>query len=127
MWNAVLAAEEDASKIDVLNALPGIERSLERGGVVGGADPGVVEENVDAPELLPDLRVEVLDLVLVGDIRLDRQLTLRARVEVHHHEPPTLFVEDPRRLGPDAAGGTCDHAYLPLQPSGHRAQPPSVA
>ena len=65
------------------------------------------------------------DLLLVGHVRLERQLALRARIEVHAHDPGALRREQPRGLGPDAAGGARDHADLPLEPSRH--QPSSVA
>ena len=51
MRDAVLAAEEHALEVDVLDALPGLERGVEHRRVVGRRDPGVVEEHVDPAEL----------------------------------------------------------------------------
>ena len=86
--DAVLAAEEDAAQVDVLDPLPGLERGVEHRGVVGRVDAGVVEEHVDAAHLLARLAVHVADLLLVGDVGRDRQLALRsARVEVDADDP----------------------------------------
>jgi hypothetical protein len=43
MRDAVLAAQEDALEVDVLHALPRLERRFEHRRVVGRGDPGVVE------------------------------------------------------------------------------------
>ena len=49
----VLAAEEDAAQVDVLDPLEDLERRIEDRSVLGRVDPGVVEEDVDPAELAP--------------------------------------------------------------------------
>jgi len=66
--DAVLAAQEHAAQVDVLHALPGIERRLDHGAVLRGGDAGVVEQHVDSSELLEHARVHVGHLLLVGHV-----------------------------------------------------------
>ena len=56
----VLAAEEDAARVDRLHAVPGLDRRVEHRGVVVGRDAGVVVEDVDAAEALRGLRATSL-------------------------------------------------------------------
>ena len=120
----MLAAEEDRLQVHVLDALPGLERGVQYRDVVVGADPGVVEEDVDPAHLLRRPRVHLADGVLVGDVGLQSQLALGALGQVHSHDASALLGKYASRLGPDAAGGPRDHADLPVKPAGHQ---PSVA
>ena len=119
----MLAAEEDAAHVDVLDTLPGLEWLLEDRGVVAGVDAGVVEEHVDASELVADALVHVGDLALVGDVDLQRQVADRAGADVGAGDLRSLGHEQPRRLGADAAGRSRDHADLALEPSCHQLPP----
>jgi hypothetical protein len=123
----VLAAEEDAAQVDVLDALPGLEVGLQDRAVVGGVDAGVVHQHVDATELLAGLGEGGADLLLVGDVGSDRQRPDRLLgVEVDADDRGTLGGEEARRGGADPARGPGDHADLVLQPRRH-GQPSSVA
>jgi hypothetical protein len=115
----VLAAQEHASQVGVLHAPPGLERRVEHRRVAGRADARVVEQDVDAPELVPDPRVHPAYLVLVGDVRLDRELADRAGLDVHAHDASPLRGEQPRGLGPDSARRARDHAHLAGKPRHH--------
>jgi GMP synthase-like glutamine amidotransferase len=121
----VLAAEEDPAQVDVLDPLPGLERGVEDRLVVGRVDPGVVHQDVDPAHLLADPGVGVADLVLVGDVGLDRELALGLGLEVDADDARALGREQPRRLGADPARGAGDDADPVLQTSSH--QPSSVA
>ena len=57
-----------------------------------------------------------LDLVLVGDVALDREIALGLGAEVHADDPRALGHEPPRGLGADAARGAGDHADLAVEP-----------
>ena len=77
--DAVLAAEEDDLQVDVLHALPGLERRVEHRGVVVGRDAGVVEQHVDAAELARARAAYIVgDRVLVGDVDGEREIARRA-------------------------------------------------
>src|SRR5439155_1030108 len=69
--DAVLAAEEDALRVDGLDAVPGLDRRVEDRGVVVGRDPGVVVEDVDTAEPLGRGAHHRRDLLLVGDVHLE--------------------------------------------------------
>ena len=123
--DAELAAQEDRLEVDVLHPVPGLDRGVEDRGVVLGRDAGVVEQHVDLPELLARLRVHALDLLGVGHVGLDRRGRPTASgAQVHAHHLGPLGLEQPRRLGADAARGAGDHADLALQSA---AISPSVA
>ena len=74
------------------------------------------------------MRVKLSNIwgLLVADVCLDRQLAEGAGVEVDADHPRSLCGEQLRGRGAYAAGGSGDHADLPLQSSGHCAQLPSV-
>ena len=103
-------------QVHVLDPLPGLERRLEHGGVVGRVDAGVVEENVDPAELLASPGVHPLDLGLVGDVGLDRELALRASGDIDAGDPCALRGEEPRRVAPMPLAAPGDDADLSLQP-----------
>ena len=75
----MLAAEEDALRVDVLHALPRLDGRLEDAGVVGGRDAGVVVEDVDAAEALARRRVHRATPRLVGDVGVMRERLAFAR------------------------------------------------
>jgi hypothetical protein len=116
MGNPVLAAEEDALEVDVLDPLPRLHRRVQHRGVVGRADPRVVEEDVDAAELVLRPGVHVPDLVGVRDVGLDRQVALRPRVEVDADDARALSLEQPGGPGADPARRAGDHADLAVEP-----------
>jgi hypothetical protein len=64
----VLAAEVDGLEVDVLDALPGVHLRLQDRVVVRRGDAGVVEEDVDAAEVLR--RLPVHPLHVVGSVTL---------------------------------------------------------
>ena len=115
--DAVLAAQEDRPQVHVLDPLPGLERGLDRRGVVVGIDARVVHQDVDAAELLSRARVHLTHLVLVGHVDLHPDLAHLRLVQVGGHDARALGLEHPRGLGPDAAGGAGDHAHLAVEPS----------
>jgi hypothetical protein len=115
--DAVLAAEEHRAHVHVLDPLPRLQRGVEHGLVVAGVDARVVEEHVDAAELLPRRLVHRLDLPLVGHVGDDRQVPDRVLDQVHAHDRGALLAEQPRGLRADAARGARDHADLAVQPS----------
>jgi hypothetical protein len=123
--DAVLAAQEDAERVHVLHALPGVDRSLDDRGVVGRVDSRVVEENVDAAELVAHPRVHRLDLALVGDVAGKPQLALGVVADVDSDDPGALGGEHPRGDRPDPTGGAGDHAHPSLEPPCHVIPPRS--
>jgi hypothetical protein len=68
MRDPVFAAEEDALRVDVLNALPGVDLGLEHRIVVSRHDPGVVVEDVDAAVALRSGAEHLLDALGIGDV-----------------------------------------------------------
>src|SRR3954454_7521337 len=125
MRDPVLAAEEDRLQVDVLHALPGIEPGLQDGVVVGRRDPGVVEEHVDAPELVLRALVHPADVVLVRHVSRQRKIPRSALLKIGTDDLRALFLEHSDRFGTDAAGRAGYDADLALQASTH--QPSSVA
>jgi hypothetical protein len=113
----MLAAEEDAGQVDVLDPPPGLERGLERREVVRRRDPRVVEEPVDPPALLAHARVERAHLVLIGDVGGDRRIAGRVLAQVNPRDRRALGLEQPHRLGADPSGGARDHAHLAVEPT----------
>src|SRR4051794_6130586 len=125
MRDPVLAAKEDRPQVDVLHALPGIEPSLQHGVVVGRRDAGVVEEHVDAPELVLGALVHPADVVLVRHVSGQGKIPGRALLKIGADYLRALFLEQRDRFGTDAAGRAGYDADLALQASSH--QPSSVA
>ena len=82
-----------------------------------GGDPGVVEQHVDAAELLAHLRVGVVHRVLVGDVGHDREVARGVGQQVDADDGRALVLEalDGRRA--DAAGGAGDDADLAREPA----------
>ena len=80
-------------------------------------------EDVDAAELLGRSLVHATYLLLVRHVGFERELSLRAGVDVHTHYLRPLLREQARRLRTDAARGPRDHTYLPVEPSGHQVSP----
>ena len=118
--DAVLAAQEDRLEVDVLHPLPCLQRRFEHRRVVVGGDARVVEEHVDAAELVAHARVHVTHRCLVGDVDLERQVAGRTVVQVDADDASALARE---RLGgcrSDAPGRAGDHAHLPVQATRHR-------
>ena len=115
--DAVLAAEEDRLQVDVLHPLPRLLGGVEDGGVVGGGDAGVVEQHVDRPELRAHARVQLADLVLVGDVDREREVAGRVVGEVDADDGGALVLEalDARRADP--ARGAGDDADLAREPA----------
>ena len=111
-------------QVDVLHALPGLERRLEHRGVVVGGDAGVVEQHVDAAELLGDLRVHLLHRVLLGHVDGQREVAGRAVEQVDADDLRALALERLDGRGADAAGRARDDATLPSSRPG--TQLPSV-
>ena len=101
-----LAAQVDAGEVDLLHPAPGVEVGVEDRVVVGRADPGVVERDVDrAVGVLggPEQRV---DLLLVGDV----DVGVGPRVAVLGRERRAAGVVDvaddhPGALGDEALDG----------------------
>jgi hypothetical protein len=125
VWDAVLAAQEDAAQVDLLHALPDLERGVEHRAVVGRVDAGVVEQHVDAAEAPVRLAVHGGDGLLVADIGHDRQVHAADVGQVDAHDPSALLGEAQRDIGADPAGGAGDDANLVLEATRH--QPLSVA
>jgi hypothetical protein len=131
---AVPAAEEDALRVHVLDALPGLDGRVEDGRVVRRRDACVVVEHVDPAEPLDGRGHHLLDRVLVGDVDPGGECLpgahrhgLLGRVEHHVRGADTgaLGREQDRRLTPHAASGAGDHAHLSVQPSRHLSPPSS--
>src|SRR5205823_9528190 len=119
--DAVLAAEEDTLRVDVLHPLPCLDARLEHGRVVGGRDAGIVVEHVDAAKALGRLGVYVRNSLLVGDVDLYRErlarterdrLFRRLGVYVRDTDTGPLPGEENRRLAAHAAARTRDDRHL---------------
>jgi hypothetical protein len=114
----VLAAQEDGLRVDVLHALPGVERCVEHRRVVVGGDAGVVEEHVEPPVLLACARVHVADRLVVRHVGGEREVhAFDVAVQVDAHDRRPLVAEARGRHRPDAAGGARDHAHLAVEPA----------
>ena len=129
----VLAAEEDALRVDVLDALPRLDARVENGRVVARRDAGVVVEDVDAAEALGGRGAHRAHVVLVGDVHAERERIARAQrdrllgerdVEVGDADLRALGREHDRRLATHAAAGSRDDADLPVE-SAPSLSPPS--
>ena len=108
--NAVLAGQEDAGQVRVLDPAPGLQAGVQRRTVAGIHQPHVVVDDVEPAVLPHDLLIHRLDLRLVGQIGLhrepaDRMLDL---VDANHHA--TLAREPPGDRPADHAPGPVDHA-----------------
>ena len=130
--DAVLAAEEDALRVDVLHSLPRLDRRVEHRAVVGRRDARVVVEHVDTAEALGGLCRHRANAILVGDVHPDRERlagTERDRflcgveVDVGDADASPLRREDDGRLTAHTAAGSRDHANLAVEPAAHQ---PSV-
>ena len=120
----VLAAEEDAARVDGLHAIPRLGRGVQDRRVVVGRDPGVVVEDVDAAEALRRRVHHRLDVGLLRHVRLEREgvagaesdrLLRGLQVHVGGAHLGALLGEEDRRLAAHAAAGTGDHADLSIQ------------
>ena len=128
----VLAAEEDALRVHVLDALPRLDGRVEDGRVVGRRDAGVVVEHVDAAEALgrgglssprrppPPRRSPGTRTPRPGRARPSPP---RAPVDVGDADLRALRGEDERRLAAHPPPGARDHAHLAVQTSRPSAQP----
>ena len=125
MRDPVLAAEEDALRVDVLHALPRLDLRLEDRGVVRGHDPRVVVEDVDSAVALGRRGVHGLHAVGVGDVHLLEEglaalgcgrLALLG-IDVGDADACALLREEDRGLPADAAGGAGDDGDFSVQAS----------
>ena len=121
----MLAAEEDASCVDRLHAVPRLNGGVQDGGVVVRGDACVVVEDVDAAEPLGRLGAHPANVLLFRHVRLHRECVAGAQgdrllgsLEVHvgRADLRTLLGEENRRLPAHTAAGTRDHADLSLKP-----------
>src|SRR5215213_5883945 len=122
----ILAAQENAPPVHVLDALPGFELRLQNRVVVGWGDAGVVEEHVYAPEALRRLAVHPLDVAFVGYVGVDVEafylggrLLARLVRQVRYADPGVFFGEAAGRLAANAAGSAGYHGDLSTQASRH--------
>src|SRR5262249_5404565 len=121
----VAAAEVDAPRVHGEHAIPGVGLGLQDRRVVGGHDPGVVVENVDAAVAAAGGRVHRVDAGGVGAVALledrlaaaGRRLLPALRADVGHAHGGALFGEERGRLAPDPAGRAGDHRDLAVEPS----------
>ncbi len=127
----MLAAEEDALRVHVLDALPDLDGCVDDGGVVAGRDAGVVVEDVDSAESLRRGPHHPRHLALVGHVHpdgerralgaeTDRLLGCR---EIHVGDADTRAFggEDLRGDAAHPAAGAGDHARLPVE-AAHQAR-----
>ena len=119
-----LAAQVDRGEVDLLHSAPGVELGVEDGVVVGWADAGVVEGDIDRPELVLGGHEQGVDVSLAHDVAA--------------YEASSDLVGDPRPvrlvevadddLGPllrkpsnggqaDARAPSGDHRDLALEPA----------
>ncbi len=129
----VLAAEVDALRVHVLDAIPGVCLGDEDRVVVGRRDARVVVEDVDAAESLGRRGVHRLHVVLARDVGAhgerralgaERDGLLGEReVDVGDAHLRALSREHDRALAAHSAAGAGDHADLALEPSRHDRQP----
>lgn len=94
----------DADHIDVEDAVPFLV--IVAGDVSGGADPGVVDDDVDAAERVDHGGDGAVHGIRVGDVALHRE---KARVvdgngAVQNRHPGAALLQQRRRGGADAAG-----------------------
>ena len=124
----MLAAEEDALRVHVLDPLPRLHARVEHRAVVAGRDAGVVVENVDAAEALGGRAVHRGDVLLRGDVAAERDyvalgvvggLLDESLVDVRRAHQGPLAGEEQRGLAAHAAPRAGDHADLSVEPSHH--------
>ena len=113
-----------------LDPLPRLDRRVEHGGVVVGRDAGVVVEDVDAAEPVGGRAHHRRDLLLVGDVDLERErsslgaerdrLLGAGELHVGGADLGALLREDHRSLASHPAAGAGDHGDLAVEPA-HQA------
>jgi hypothetical protein len=116
--DAVLAAEEDRAQVHVLHPLPRLQRGVEDGDVVVGADARVVEEDVQLPEGLLGERDHRLAVARRGDVGGERRRPLHRVGDLAHvdGDDPRAFADElDARLPADAAARAGDQRDLPVQ------------
>ena len=115
MRDPVLAAEEDALEVGVLDALPGGQRGLQDRVVVGRGDPRIVEQHVDLAEFVANPLVERDHRLLIGEVALERQLSDGMLEQVDADDAGALGRESVGGGKPDASGSAGDHAHLSVK------------
>jgi hypothetical protein len=120
--DAVLAAQEHAAHVHVLDPLPGLDGRVQHAHVLGRVDAGVVDQHVHAAELLLRAPVHAGHLLLVGHVGADVQVAGVALVQVDAHHGGPVLTEHARHLGTDAGSGAGDNADLPFEPAAHVAK-----
>ena len=119
------AAQVDALRVHVEHPVPGIRLGVEHGRVVGGHDPGVVVEHVDAAVPVHGCRVHRLHALGIGDVDLleerlaagSRRLLAGLGTDVGDADRRALLGEQLRRLAADPAPGAGDHDDLAVEPA----------
>ena len=111
-----LRREEDAFEVDVQDPVIVRLRNLDEWGVL--LDPGVVDEDVERPELLDRLIDQAAGLVGAGEIRLDQHATTAGRFD---------FGQRLSRLAVDVEIVDDDVRPLASQPDGDRPADPAAA
>ena len=125
----MLAAEVDAFRVHVLHPRPGLGLGVEDGRILGGHDPRVVVEDVDAAVAVRGGAVEALDALRARHVHLVEEripalgggrLALLSG-HVRDADPCAFLGEEERRLAPDPAGRAGDDDHLALEPAAHVA------
>ncbi len=134
----MLDAEEDAAHQDVECEIPVLDRGFgDR--AKRAAEPGVVEDHVEAPEAIGRRLHHALDILFrryvhpqafgaVGQARaaeLVHQLFVVGLVEVADDDPGALFEEAEDGGATHAAGPSGYDRHLSVQTSRHRDDPPA--
>ena len=96
-------------------------------------DAGIIDENIDAPELGLDFADTRLDLGRRRNIHAQRHGSLQASgggrgarlVDVADHDPRAVLGERPGNCEADAVRGAGDKGHLVFELSFHRRSPPS--
>ena len=110
----------------VEDALPRLDRRLEDARVVGRRDAGVVVEHVDPAEALGGGSHHRRDLLLLGDVDLEREGLAVAELDcllggvprdVGDADARAFAGEEDSRLASHAAAGSRDHRDLSVKAS----------
>ena len=126
----VLAAEEDALRVHVLDALPDLHRCLQNGRVLVGRDAGVVVQDVDPTKPIGGGAHHRLDRPFVGNVDRERECRTiwaeanrfrgRSLVDVGDAHARALRGEHLGRHASHAAARPGDDACLPVEPAHQR-------
>src|SRR6266540_1160243 len=108
-----MAHQKDAAHVDPHDLFPKLERRLPE--VADAADPGVVEEHVDAAELCDDGGRERARLLFVRDVDSVGD-ALGRRVDVRRDDAGALGREQFRARPADAGARPRDDAHLAGEP-----------